>query len=452
MIDRKTKPKSEAELNFILPEIQEAVLSNGLKIIYIQKDKLPITRLNLIVEAGSKFDPLNLKGLSNLTSLVMDEGADGLSALEISDSFDTLGSSFSVASDSESITLKLQTLTENLDSSLNIFSKVLLKPDFNQTDFEREKRIIKTNLLQLKNEPDFLANKIFNALVLGNGNPYSPPVRGFIDDINNINNDAVKIFYLNTFSPANSNIVAVGNLPFEKFLTIIESYLGDWQSSSSKTDLTFNYPAGKKRIYVFNKKDSVQSEIRVGHRSLKRTDYNFFSRTILNTILGGQFTSRINLNIREDKGYSYGAFSSFSYFKDDAYFYVSTSVSNEKTSDTLKEIYFELENIQEGITEAELEFASSSIVKKFPSNFETYKQITGNLTSKVLFSLPDNYFNNYIDNIKSVSIQQVNQAAKDLIHPENALCVVVGDMDKIADSLMNVNIEIVEVDEKGIIK
>lgn len=450
MTDRKTKPQSTDELNFILPEIQETTLSNGLKIFYIQKDKLPITRLNFIVEGGCKFDPLKQKGLSNLVSMVIDEGADGLSALEISDFFETLGSSFSVSSDSESITLKLQTLTENLESSLNVLSKVLLKPDFNQADFEREKRKIKTKLLQLKNEPDFLSNQIFNFIVLGSDNPYSFPNQGYIDDLENINNQDVKNFYLNKFSPENSNLVAVGNLNFDSLLKIIEKYFKDWKSSTSRTELKFDYADDKKRIYVFNKKDSVQSEIRVGHRSLKRSDYNYFSRTILNTVLGGQFTSRINLNIREDKGYSYGAFSGFSYFKDDAYFYVSTSVSNENTLNTLKEIYYELEKIRDGITKEELNFAKSSIIKKFPSNFETYKQITGNLTSKVLFSLTDDYFNTYIDNIKSVNIEHVNQAAKDLIHPQKAMCVIVGDKDKIIDSLKFTEFEIIEVDEKGL--
>jgi zinc protease len=451
MINRKVKPESEKELFFNLPEIQEVTLDNGLKIIYIQKEKLPVTRLNLMIECGSKFDPAGKKGLSNLTSMVLDEGADGLSALEISDAFDTLGSNFTVNSDDESINLKLQTLTEQLESSLNLFSKVLLKPDFRQLDFEREKRKVLTRLLQLSDEPDFTAQRILEYLVFSKNNPYAYPSLGYIEDIENLEIDDLKNYYSGKFSPSNSYLVAAGSYGFEDFLRVIKHYFNNWNSSVQKTELAYDNKFEKKKIFLFNKKDSVQSEIRIGHSSVKRNSYSFFPRLLLNTILGGQFTSRINLNLREAKGYTYGAFSSFSYFKDSAFFYVSTSVSNENTVDAINEIYSELENIRNGVSDEELEFAKSSIIKKFPSNFETYRQITGNLATKVIHSLPNSFFNSYIDNVSSVSSEQIKKAAQDLILPDNAFCVIVGDKNKLEGSLKTTGMDIIEVDDKGII-
>lgn len=449
MINRKIKPEAKEELFFTLPEIKQKTLENGLNVAYIQKDKLPVTRLNLLIDCGSRFDPQNGKGLSNLVSMLVDEGADGMSALEISDSFDMLGSHFSVSSDNDSINFRLQTLTENLDTSLDILSKIVRKPDFKQSDFERERRKILTRLVQLSDEPEFLAQRIMEFLTFSKTNPYAYPSLGYIDDIQNLIPVDITNFYSAKFSPASAYLVVVGSKDFESFISHIESYFLEWNSLSDKSGLSYASTNVEKKIYFYDKKDSVQSEIRVGHLSVKRNEYPFFPRMILNTILGGQFTSRINLNLREDKGYTYGAFSGFNYFKDAAYFYVSTSVGIENTGDTVNEIYLELEKIRTGVTHAELEFAKSSIIKKFPANFETYRQITTNLVAKILHSLPDDFFNNYINNVNKVSAEQVKKAAEDLILPEKAFCVIVGDRDKLLNSLRTTNIEITEVDDKG---
>lgn len=449
MINRKIKPEAKEELFFTLPEIKQKTLANGLKVTYIQKNKLPVTRLNLLIDCGSRFDPQNGKGLSNLVSMLVDEGADGMSALEISDSFDMLGSHFSVGSDNDSINFRLQTLTENLDTSLDILSKIVRKPDFKQSDFERERRKILTRLVQLSDEPEFLAQRIMEFLTFSKTNPYAYPSLGYIDDIQNLTPEDITKFYSAKFSPASAYLAAVGSKDFESFISHIESYFLEWNSLSDNSGLSYTSTTVEKKIYIYDKKGSVQSEIRVGHLSAKRNEYSFFPRMILNTILGGQFTSRINLNLRENKGYTYGAFSGFNYFKDAAYFYVSTSVGIENTGDTVNEIYLELEKIRTGVTHAELEFAKSSIIKKFPANFETYRQITTNLVAKILHSLPDDFFNNYINNVNKVSAEQVKKAAEDLILPEKAFCVIVGDRDKLLNSLRTTNIEITEVDDKG---
>ncbi len=449
MINRKLKPEAVEEIFFSLPDIYETILENGLKITYIQKISLPITRIALLIDCGSKFDPKNQKGLANLTSMLLDEGADGLSALDISDAFDTLGSNFSISCDRETVNIKLQTLTENLYNSLNIFSKVLLKPDFKKHDFDREKKKITTKILQLSNEPDFLAQRIMEFQVLGESNNYAYPSLGYIDQINNISNADILNFYNRNFHPEVSNLVAAGNLDFENFIEVITPYLIEWRRLDKIINQEFPVDLNQKRILLFDKKNSVQSEIRVAHPSLKRNEYNFFPRLILNTILGGQFTSRINLNLREAKGYTYGAFSGFNYFKDSAYFYVSTSVGNEFTADTVNEIYSELNKIKEGVTNEELAFAKSSIIKRFPSNFETYRQITGNLSTKVIHSLPDDYFNGFIKNVERVTSEQVKKAAEDLILPDNAICVIIGDKSSLLPSIRQNRMEIIEVDDKG---
>lgn len=450
MIDKKLKPEPSGEITFSLPDIHKTSLSNGLNVYYIKKEKLPITKLNLIIESGSRFDPSNQKGISNLTSMVMDESADGMSSLEISDAFDMLGSNFSIHSDTESVNMGLQSLTDNFDASLDIFSKILLKPDFNSSDFEREKRKILTRLLQLRDEPEYLAEQIFEYQVFGNQNPYSYPALGYDNDIEKLTAGDLRKFYSGRFSPVKSNIVAVGSPDFNVFAAMLENKFSGWNSQKGETIQPVSSNSIRKKIFLSDKKGSVQSEIRIGHPSPVRNSKNYFPRLILNTILGGQFTSRINLNLRENKGYTYGAFSHFSYLKDAAYFYVSTSVGIDNTVNAIEEIYSELEKIQQGITGDELEFAKSSIIRKFPSNFETYKQITSNLASRVIHNLSDDYFNTYIDNVNSVTSEQVKMAAQNFINPDDALCVIVGDKDKLYVPLKNTGLEIMETDYKGV--
>ena len=196
----------------------------------------------------------------------------------------------------------------------------------------------------------------------------------------------------------------------------------------------------------------VQSEIRVGHLSTKRNEEDYYSRLILNTILGGQFSSRINLNLREKKGYTYGAHSRFNYFKESAYFYVSTSVGIENTANAIAEIFNELNGIQGGVTPDELEFAKSSIIRKFPSNFESNKQIASNLIGMVIHSLPEEYFNNYVVNVKSINIGDVNSAAAKFILPEKSVTVIVGDKAKLTGQLKDFDIEIIETGINGELK
>ena len=449
IIDRTKKPTSNSEINFKLPQTEKFKLSNGLEVYSIYKNKLPFVRINLMLNAGSKFDPKHKNGLSYLTSLVLDEGADGMNALELSDEFDMLGSNFNLSTDNDLINISLQSLTDKFERSLELFCKVLLKPSFNEQDFEREKKKLITRILQSKDEPEYLAEQVFDSVVLGNSNGYSSPVSGYEDTVNPISVDNVKDYYRRFFIPSNSALVVVGDINKEQLNHLLDRYLSNW--IEIKNSFTFNDSLAdqSRKIYLLHKEGSVQTEIRVGHLSEKRNQKDFFQRHMLNTILGGQFTSRINLNLRERNGYTYGATSRFQYYKDTAFFEVSTSVGTENTGNALKEILFELENIRKGITETEIEFAKSSITKKFPLNFETYRQIASGITGKILYNLPDDYFDHYISSINSVSKSEVEEAANTFIHNKHLSIVLVGDKKFLMDKISDLGIEVLEVDIKG---
>jgi len=449
-INRKIRPLQSGEINFNLPVINEFATENGLKILFVEKNKLPLVQFLLLTNAGSTFDPAEKTGLANLTAMMLDEGAGEYDALQFSDEIDMLGSHLSIRIDEDNIFASLQTLKENLERSFELFSKIIIQPHLNEKDFQREQRKALTRIIQRKDNPDDVADTIFEYNLYGKDNPYSYLYLGNENSVNSISVEDVKNFYETFFIPDNSVLIAVGDTSQDELKKLLNKYLISWKSSELKTSSIPEPKRRGSRILFCHKENAMQSEIRVGHFSSKRNEGNYFARHLLNTILGGQFSSRINLNLREDKGYTYGAFSRFNYFKQQAHFYVSTSVSTENTGNAIKEILSELQKIREGVTVEELNFAKSSLLRKFPSNFETYSQIASNLTGKAIFSLPDDYFNTYLDNIRKITLDEINETAIKEILTEEILIAVVGDKIKILGQLKEFpNSVLIEVDSEG---
>lgn len=449
-LNRSKKPAPTGEIKFKLPQIERFKLKNNLKVLFVRKENLPLLRFNLISESGSKIDPLEKKGLANLFTMVLDEGAGKFNAIELSEEFDVIGSRFGINCFNDNIRLTLQALTENLDRSLELFGTILLQPHLDKKSFERERRKILTSIQQLQDSPEDIADIAFDKLVFGEGNPYAYPVFGYKDDINNISIGDIRSIYENNFDPANSTLVVVGDSTCQELEEKLNNYLSSWKSTAQIKEPEKITKEGKLSVYLIHKEGSVQSEIRIGHLSGKRNGKEFFAKHLLNLIIGGQFSSRINLNLREDKGYTYGATSRFNYLKDASQFLVSTSVGSENTGNAIKEILKELIKIENGVTDTELDFARSSVIRRYPGNFETHGQITTNLASLVLYSLPDNYFDTYIDSLNNLKIEDVNKAGLENIHPDRLSILVVGDKNSVLKQMKELNISgVIEPDIWG---
>lgn len=434
-VKRNIKPVQSETLKFHLPETKFFKLDNGLAVYFIQKEILPFLYMNLVADAGSKFDPADKKGLAYLYAMMADEGAGEYDALELSDQFDIIGANFSISCNQDSLYFSLQVLKDEFERGLELFTKVITQPHLNDNDFAREKRKVKTRILQIQDDADEIANEVFEYKLLGLKNSYAFPTIGYEKNVDSISIDDLRKFYKNNLLPSHSFLVVVGDYETEKLKQLLNSNFLNWTASTKPGTRPSFKSSSSPGIFVVNKKDSVQSEIRTGLISFKRNEYDYYARSILNMILGGQFSSRINLNLRENKGYTYGAFSRFIYFKSAAYFYVSTSVGIENTSQALNEIVCEIEKMRKGITEEELKFAKSSLLRKFPSNFESYSQIAANIIGQVIHSLPDDYFETYLDEINKITGERVLKAAEDNLNPDKLTTVVVGDIEKLADKL-----------------
>jgi zinc protease len=282
-------------------------------------------------------------------------------------------------------------------------------------------------LEQAKAEPDYVAEVSFEHILFGKDSPYAFPSLGIESSVHNIQIESVRDLYQKKFSPFNSSVVVVGNMNLKSLQTELSEAFRNWSVKTTVEEPLLNFTRPKRKIFVINKNNALQTEIRTGHLSPKRSEKDFFQKQIMNLALGGQFSSRLNLNLREKNGYTYGIHSRFNYFKEAGYFAVSTSVDIENTTNAIREIYSEINKIKDGISKAELEFSKSSLTKRFPANFETYRQIASNISSKIINNLPEDYFETYIEKVNSVSLDEVNKVTFESIQPEELITVLVGD-------------------------
>lgn len=434
MLDRTIKPQPSRKINFDLPEINIFTLENSLKVFHINKVTLPIIQIKLIIQAGNIYCDDNKIGTSTLTSMLIDEGAGNLSGLEISDKIESLGSILNISSNKEFVTLSLLTLKENLEQSLKIFSLIVKEPRFSVSDFNREFQRLQTQIIQLNDDPGFVANKKFNKIIY-NSTRYQYPAQGSVESISNLTNEDVKSFYKGNYVLNRSSIIVVGDIDKNELADSLNGQFNSWQNSFQRSNEKMTVRPSKRQIVLVHKSDAAQSEIRMGHFSKQRNSDDFYARSILNSILGGQFSSRINLNLREDKGFTYGAHSNYIYNQLGSSFVVSTSVKTENTVDSIKELQKELENARTKLTEDEIKFSKSYLIRRYPSLFETYSQIATNISLLPIYNLDKNYFSNYIKNIAKTSLKEVSDAALENIRLNELITVVVGNKNKIEKEL-----------------
>jgi zinc protease len=448
-MNRSSAPIPSQNISFDIPQIKVLNLDNGLQVYYIRKEKLPIIQTVIISSTGSVYDPEDKRGLAFLTSLLIDEGAGEYDALQLNNEIEKLGTVSSISANHDTFSFSILSLKENFERSFELLSKIILDPRFEEKDFTREKKKMLDKILQLKDEPSFIASSAFEKRLFQNA-PYAYPEIGFENTASQIGNDDVIDFYKRKFRESNFTAIVVGNITEEEIIILFNKYFGILKSENDRNNSILIPVQDKTKIYFVDKKDSAQSEIRIGHLTKKRDADDFYAARIMNTILGGQFSSRINLNLREKRGLTYGAGSSINYFKHAGYFEVSTAVDIKNTGEAISEILNELNLIREKISDEEIEFAKSYLIKQFPSKFETYTQTTKNIAPLIVHKLPVDYYNNYEKSIESVTSDEINQATFEYVKPDCSTIVVVGDRSEVITQLKGLSgIDPVELDIYG---
>jgi predicted Zn-dependent peptidase len=435
--DRTKKPEPQKTPALKLPSIQRAKLSNGLNIMLVEHHELPVVQFQLVFRSGSSLDPAGKSGVALLTAQMADEGTAKRDALTIADDLDFIGANLSVGSSDDATFASLLTIKEHLAAAMEIYADVVQNASFPATEWDRIKKSHLASLLSQKDQPASVASNIFAMITYGADHPYGNPSQGTEVSVGSITLDDLKSFYRMHYVPNNGTLIVVGDVTMKELKPMVERHLGGWKRGTVPVPKFSKVPpVDATRIYLVDKPEAAQSEIRIGHVGVPRGTKDFFALTVLNTILGGQFSSRINMNLRESKGYTYGARSSFMMIKEAGPFVASSAVRTNVTDSSVIEFMNELRKIvAEDVTAQELEFAKNSLVRRQAQAFETPGQIAGQLMGLVLYDLPDSYFSNYVQEFEKVTVADVRKAARTYVHPEKSNIVIVGDVASIRGGL-----------------
>lgn len=430
-VDRSKKPVEGKTPKFMLPKIQKTVLSNGLKVMLVEHGELPVIQMQFVFQTGATVDPLDKPGIANLTMRLLDAGTKKRTALEIADEIDYIGASISASTGYDGSFVNLLTLKKHLAKALEIVTDVLQNPTFPQSEFDRIKKEVLTNLLQQKDRPEVIVGKVFSKVLYGDKHPYGNPVDGIELSVDQISVDDVKKFYETYFYPNNATLIVVGNTKFTELKPVLEKYLSTWKAKEIPAIVALKVDGDiATGIFMVDKPKAAQSQIRVGAIGVSRGTPDYFALEVMNMILGGNFNSRLNWNLREQKGYTYGVRSGFAYRKEAGPFNVSGGFKSNVTDSCVGEILKEIKNIKEtDVAEDELVFAKNGLVRALPRLFETPAQISSQLANLVLYNLSIDYFNSYIQNIEKITVQDVRNVSEKYLNPDKMAIVIVGDVE-----------------------
>jgi len=445
--DRSKAPVPGDPPTLRLPPIEKRTLANGLPVWVVESREVPVVNLTLIVRAGAAADPAGRYGLASFTSAMLDEGAGSRGALELADAVEFLGASLSTSASTDSSTVRLHTPVSKLDDALPLFADVVLRPTFPASELERLRKERLTSLLQTRDNPSALASAAFSRVLYGPRHRYGTGTMGNEASNGEMSAADLRSFYTAHYQPRNSHLIIVGDVAAADVLARVERALGSWQDGAAVTRPALPEAAqhAARQIYLVDKPGAQQSQIRIGWIGVARSTQDYHVLEVLNTILGGSFTSRLNQNLRERNHYAYGAGSAFDMRAEAGPFVASAGVQTDKTVESLREFFNELNGMHQPVPEDELARARNLQALGFPASFETTAGIAGNLSELVVFHLPDSTFDDYVAKIQAVTSADVARAVKTYLQPDKFAVVVVGDLATIERPIREANLGPVRV-------
>lgn len=441
--DRSAPPGLGPPPALEIPPVQRHTLSNGLEVRIIEQHEVPLVQANLIVGAGSAVDPAGKFGAASLTADMLDEGAGTRSALELADAIAFLGAELGTSSSFDYSAVRLSTPVSKLAQALPLMADVAMRPSFPPNELERLRKERLTRLLQARDDPAALIEIAFPRLVFGEEHRYGTPAGGLAPDLEAVTLEDLRAFHSGYYRPENATLIVVGDLTPEVVMPLIEKTFGAWTPAGparKPTPLPAATQLTKRQIYIVDKPGAAQSQIRIGWVGVPRSTPDYPTLQVLNTILGGSFTSRLNTNLRETHGYSYGAFSGFEERVSPGSFSARAGVQTDKTAEAVREFFNEFAAIRKPVPDEELEKARNYVALGFPTEFETTSDLARKIEEQVVFGLADEYFMTYIRLVAQVTGQGVEQAAGKYVQPDKFAVVIVGDRKLIEPGIRALNL------------
>ncbi len=426
-----------------LPAIQKRELTNGLPVWLVELHEVPVAQVNLVVTSGSASDPAGKYGIANFVASMLEEGAGSRSSLDIADAIDFLGADLTAGSAVDSTGVRLHVPVARLADALPIMADVVQRPTFPRDELDRLRQQRLTSLIQARDDPSTIASLAFSKVLYGADHRYGTATMGTAETIKGFTVEDLRAYYTGAFRPENSTLIVVGDVVPDKVMPLLESNFGKWKPAGTARPRTTLPTPGEpvtRVIYLVDKPNAPQTQIRIGWIGVSRATADFFPIQVMNTILGGAFSSRLNLNLREKHGYTYGANSAFDMRVSAGPFSAAAGVQTDKTAEALTEFFTELNGILKPVPADELARAKNYVALRFPSSFEATSDISRRLEDVLVFKLPDDYFSRYVQNIQAVTAADVQRVAQKYIAPDKFAVVVVGDKKTIEPAIRALNI------------
>ncbi len=448
--DRSQMPLPAGEVPVAFPAFQRATLGNGLKLIVVERPGLPVVSLSLVLDAGFAADQSARPGTASLTMAMLDEGTKSRNSLEISEQLALLGASLGAGSGLDTSSVNLSALADKLEPSLEIFADVLLNPVFPQKELDRLRKVYLAALSQEKTQPMSMALRVVPKLLYGDGHAYAQPLTGTGTEatLAALTRDDLVRFHDQWFRPNHATLIAVGPVTVASLKPQLERLLKDWQPGDIPAKQVNNVtPRASRTLYLLDKPGADQSVIFAGQLIPSRATPDAIAIELMNDVLGGQFTSRLNMNLRENKHWSYGA-RSFAYdARGQRPLLAYAPVQTDKTAESIAEIRKEFAEIvgKRPATPEEVAMVKGTNTLSLPGQWETGDAVLGSISQLVQFGLPDDYWNDYAAAIRGVTPDQVNKAAGDYLRPDDLVMVVVGDRQVIEPGLKGLGFDSIQL-------
>ncbi len=443
--DRTTLPPLAPTAAVKFPEVQEFTLSNGLKVLFAQRSSVPVINMNLIMDAGYAADQSAKPGTARLAMNMLREGTKTRNSMQISDEILNLGISLGTYSSLDNSNITMNALKSNFDKSLDLFADVLLNPVFPEKDLARLKKEQLLSIKQEQSQPFGMALRMLPKLIYGEGHAYSNPFSGSgtEESVASITKADVVKFHQTWLAPNSSTLIVVGDITAAELKNKLEAKLAGWKQKQVPVKNIGNAKVpDKKMVFVIDKPDALQSILMVGQLAPTGQSNDWVNMDMMNRILGGEFTSRINMNLREDKHWSYGAGSVLLDTKGQSMFVGYAPVQTDKSAESAIEMKKEIENFiaTKPATQEEFSKVQSNAVMQLPGGWETNGAVVAALEEQVKYNRGNDYWPNYANKIKNLSLKDIQSAATKVIQPGQMTWLIVGDRKKIEKSIRDLNL------------
>ncbi len=454
-VDRSKLPSPGSAPEVKFPAIQRATLSNGVKIMLAERHAIPVINFSLLVDAGYAADQFATPGTAKLAMAMLDEGTKRRTSLQISEELAQLGANLNSSSNLDLGMVSLSALKANLDASLNIFADVILNPSFPEADFQRLQKQQLDGIQQEKVDPVEMALRVFPGFLYGQGHAYGNPLTGSGTEatVSKLTRADMVKFHQAWFKADNATMVIVGDTTLAEIKPKLESLFKGWSGGTVPRKNISTVPQQPQSVlYLVDRPGSQQSLLFAGNVAPPKSNPEEEAIETLNNILGGTFTSRINMNLREDKHWSYGAGSLLYGARGQRPFIAYTSVQTDKTKESIAEVNKELREIlgKRPVTDEEVNKNKDNQILELPGSWETIQSVGSSMGNLVRYGLPDDYYRTFPEKVRQLTTSQVEAAAQKLLHPDNLVWVVVGDLSKVEAGVRELGLgEIRRIDADG---